>query len=259
MCSISHSSTKRLGEAQSQTGCRGHQKRRQFVQPLTPILSKIYTFQISERDRDRESISSFANDTASIQSSMVPSDVSAFQSIDVLFDRTFSKSLWEPARPPQALGELLDSRFMIPLLFPSDPRLLAALPGKRIALKDDKRTLMQTPNTQSDKILNKNGTPYPSLSWRSRNRKIRDIDAQLLRWVDGANSAAKWGRPLPQEFEYERDDGHSRAVILDLRNIHENGGSDAILRDTHEFQAAPLTRRPSGRAKARYSISDINS
>ena len=185
---------------------------------------------------------------------MVPSDVSTFQSIDVLFDRTFDKSLWEPARPPQALGELLDSRFMIPLLFPSDPRLLAALPGKRIALKDDKR-LMQT-STQSDKSLNKNGTPCLNLSWRSRNRKIRDIDAQLLRWVDGANSAAKWGRSLLQEYE---EDGHNRAVILDLRNVHENGGSDAILHDTHEFQAAPLTRRPSGRAKARYSISDINS
>lgn len=178
----------------------------------------------------------------------------------MLFDRTFDKSLWEPARPPQALGELLDSRFMIPLLFPSDPRLLAALPGKRIALKDDKKTLMQTTNTDSNKTLNKNGTPYLSLSWRSRNRKIRDIDAQLLRCVDGANSAAKWGRSLPHEYEYEREDGHNKPVIAELRNVHENGESDAILHvDTHEFQAAPLTRRPSGRAKARYSISDINS
>jgi hypothetical protein len=219
------------------------------------------TSQISERDRDRESVSPFVNDTPSVQSfTMVPSDVT-YQSIDVLFDRTFDKSLWEPARPPQALGELLDSRFMIPLLFPSDPRLLAALPGKQIYLKRDKRSSSQSysPN-QSENFLNGIGTPHLSLSWRSRNGKIRDIGVEILRWMDGPNSAAKWGRSFPHEYEYEREDGHSKPT--DPRNGNQNEAPDpGSETDVREFQAAPLTQRPSGpgRAKARYSISDINS
>ena len=226
-----------------------------FHRHFTPIRQCLLP-QISERDRDRESVSSFANDSPSIHSSIVPSDVSALQSIDVLFDRAFDKSLWEPASPPRALGELLDSRFMIPLAFPSDPRLLAALPGKQTPASDGKWASAHT-NTHSDRVLN-NGTPYLSLSWRSRNRKIRDIGVQLLRWVDGTNSAAKWGRSLPHE--YEREDDGNKPVIPDPWNVHQNEGSDAdIQADTHEFQATPLTRRPSGRAKARYSISDINS
>lgn len=217
----------------------------------------IASSQISERDRDEESISSFVNDTASVQSSIMPSDVPVCQNIDVLFDRTFDKSLWEPARPPQALGELLDSRFMIPLLFPSDPRLLAALPGKQIPLKDGKKSSTQAfTHTQSHKILNSNGATH-GLSWRSRNQKIRDVGVQILRWVDGASSAAKWGRSLPPEFEFEREDGPNKSLNPDPRNVE---AADADLEaDSHEFQATPLTRRPSGRAKARYSISDISS
>lgn len=226
--------------------------KKEVSSPSSIYLYSIAVFQISERDRDRESISSSMNDAASIQP---PWDPSAYQSIDMLFDRTFDKSLWEPPRPPQALGELLDSRFMIPLLFPSDPRLLAALPGK--ILLNDKQTSTQTSNHAQ--LDNNTTTPQPGLSWRSRNRRIRDVGVQILRWVDGANSASKWGRALPHEYEYERED---KPFIPETRNGHQIELPDANLRvETHEFVAAtPLTRRPSqaGRAKARYSISSID-
>jgi len=52
----------------------------------------------------------------------------AQQAIDNLFDRTFEKAEWQPAKSPEVLGELLDSRYMLPLLLPSDPAHLGALP-----------------------------------------------------------------------------------------------------------------------------------
>jgi hypothetical protein len=55
-------------------------------------------------------------------------EFAAQRAIDDLFSRTFEKSVWQPAKPPAVLGELLDSRYMLPLLLPSDPMHLGALP-----------------------------------------------------------------------------------------------------------------------------------
>lgn len=49
--------------------------------------------------------------------------------IDNLFDYERPKSEWMPPKPAEALGELMNSRYMIPLIFPSDPAMLCACPG----------------------------------------------------------------------------------------------------------------------------------
>jgi len=180
-------------------------------------------------------MASLMNDAESVQAlSTAAEGLSANQSIDVLFDKMSNRS-WEPIRPPQALGELLDSRFMIPLLFPSNPRLLAALPGKRF--RGDKRISMQSLSSNLDKVSIRSTTDLPS-PWRCRNRKVREVGVRTLRWIDGANSAARWERPLAHDHEHE-DETEKGADLVNGR--HPN--------------AAPLTQRPSAlRAKARQSI-----
>lgn len=181
-------------------------------------------------------MASLMNDAESIQAlSTTAEGLSANQSIDVLFDKTSNRSQWEPIRPPQALGELLDSRFMIPLLFPSNPRLLAALPGKRF--RGDKRISTQSFSSNLDKVSIRSITDLPS-PWRCRNRKVREVGVRTLRWIDGANSAARWERSLTHDYEHEdRIEKGSEPV----NGWHSN--------------AVPLPQRPSAlRAKARQSI-----
>ena len=71
-------------------------------------------------------------------SSVVPPIAS---SIDDLFDGSTQLSEWIPESPPECLGELLDSRFMIPFTLPSDPEHLVATPPFDMAFK------MLAPNT----------------------------------------------------------------------------------------------------------------
>ncbi|EJD33454.1 hypothetical protein AURDEDRAFT_177463 [Auricularia subglabra TFB-10046 SS5] len=61
----------------------------------------------------------------SLASDMTQAPPPAPQGIDALFDRGIDKAQWTAPRPPEALGELLDSRCMLPLVLPSDPQLLA--------------------------------------------------------------------------------------------------------------------------------------
>lgn len=191
------------------------------------------------------------NDAASSRApSTTPESLSAYQSIDLLFDKTFDKSLWEPAHPPQALGELLDSRFMISLLFPSDPRLLAAIPGKQAVPLDDKRTSIQSFISSSDKHSIHSGTAIKPLPWKSKHRKMRQIDVRTLEWMDGVCSAGRWGRPAVQDYELE--DGNEKPI---LNGLHMEQVEDATIH--LNTQATPLTRKPSsGRSKTRQNIEE---
>jgi hypothetical protein len=181
------------------------------------------------------------NDSASIQAPSTSESLSSLQGIDILFDKTYDMSLWAPARPPQALGELLDSRFMIPLLFPSDPRFLAALPGKQALPVDDKRTSIQSFSSSSDRHSIRSSTASKPLPWRSRHRKVRQIDVRTLDRMDGARPTGRWGRAVVQP-----DDGDEKPVLhveqLEDATIHLN------------TQATPLTRKPSSGKSKRQSI-----
>lgn len=127
---------------------------------------------------------------------------SARQSIDLLFDKQQEITSWEPPKPPQVLGELLDSRYMLPLRFPSDPRLLAALPSKSFLEMNvpgsQPPSASFSPGSTSKGSIDF-GRPGPLL-WRSRNKKIRDTGVGVLQWVDGLHSASRWWRPLDQVF-----------------------------------------------------------
>ncbi|KAF8682365.1 positive myosin-light-chain-phosphatase [Rhizoctonia solani] len=121
----------------------------------------------------------------------------AQQQIDALFDRDRSKSDWLPAAVPEPLGELLDSRHMLPLILPSDPILLAAMPmkyarGKHEATDSEGRPMSRASQASSGAT--------DSMAWRTRLSAIRDVRVNLLDIVDyGWFSERRWSTKVYQD------------------------------------------------------------
>lgn len=168
----------------------------------------------------------------------------------MLFERTQEKSAWEPAKPPQVLGELLDSRYMLPLLFPSDPRMLSALPGKTTAMEEaqrERRGSVQL-NVETRSVSRASFGSRGAMAWRSRNRRLREVNIGTLQWVDGVRSAARWGRPV----EPDEDDKYERKPSP--YSSDDPQSYDDELRIDIASRVAPLTRKPSGKSKGRASL-----
>ncbi|KAF7347902.1 hypothetical protein MVEN_01548100 [Mycena venus] len=202
-----------------------------------------------ERDTDHDSVSSFQTDSQSISrpassatASIASSEGSAGQhGIDMLFEKTQEKSAWEPVKPPQVLGELLDSRHMLPLVFPSDPRMLSALPGKLI-FPDDKPPHTPVPTSDSRSSSRASEGNRGAMPWRSRDRTLRQVGVGTLQWVDGIRSAARWGKLMNPDTDVEEDE---------MEGGGDGGRQEGELTvDTH---ITSFTRKPSGRSKGRPS------
>ena len=191
-------------------------------------------------DRDRESLTSAEDDAPpSLPSSENISDILAAQiSVDMLFDRLQGKSSWEPAKPPEALGEFLDSRHMLPLFFPSDPRMLAALPGKLSRTTGDFKP--DGKGSGSEEATPASVGSRGPLDWTLDGRKVRDVGIGMLAWVDGVAYTSRWTRPA----EVEPDDEVER--LQDSPDPDEdhtlNPNTPAPLESI-----TPLTRRKSSR------------
>lgn len=134
--------------------------------------------------------------------------------IDLLFNREVGKTRWEPARPPPVLGELMDSRFMLPLLLPSDPRMLAALPGRIRATRTFERSPLLSPSTSDAGSTHDGVEDDAVLNYVLKSRKLRDIGKETLRWVVSTRSFT-WAQPIYIEedptiegAEEEEDDDH---------------------------------------------------
>lgn len=168
----------------------------------------------------------------------------------MLFDRTQEKSAWEPAKAPQVLGELLDSRYMLPLLLPTDPRLLAASLGPAPDADEKRRSaqLIAEGRSASRASAGSRG----SLAWRSRSRKVRELDMDALQYVDGVRSASRW-RKVVEAFDDNDNDYHD---ILRPASSYPNGFQEIYPSDSNVDRITPLTRKPSGRSKGRPSLED---
>jgi hypothetical protein len=196
--------------------------------------------QMDDRDRDEDdALSSYVNESTGNISGQAPSistnsseNTSAHHSIDILFGNPQDMLTWEPVKPPPALGELLDSRYMLPLLFPSDPRMLTALPDKMAHIKD-----------VIEEKQNQNIAP-----WKFRNRKLREVGVGTLQWVDGVRSAARWGRTLELNEDGDDADQQPPSYASDDPNVDD---ATEMRISTH---ITPLTRKPSGRSKGRQSF-----
>lgn len=115
----------------------------------------------------------------------------------MLFDRGQEKAAWEPPAAPDALGELLDSRHMLSLYLPSDPRLLGAFPGKRPFVDDD-----LLPNGRSASRASQRG----AMAWSLQSSKLREVGLRTLQSIDGAVSTVRWYRPPDPEPEEEDEE-----------------------------------------------------
>ncbi|KAI0830583.1 DIL domain-containing protein [Trametes gibbosa] len=210
--------------------------------------------ELGERERDREgSVSA----SPSLHEVPIPSDASsaismegsaAQRSIDALFDRTQEKLLWEPAKAPDPLGELLDSRFMLPLLLPSDPRMLGALPTKPPSLDEEKRAGVRVSVDGSSRSASRASFGNRgAMGWRF-SKHLREIGPSTLQYVDGSRAAARWTRPV--EIEEEEGDRAPPPYPSDEQN--EEDGELKI--DTEVVHLTALTRAPSGRSRGRASV-----
>lgn len=220
--------------------------------------------QISDRDREREETSSTLvgesssiSDQASIMST-TSLDPTQRNGIDLLLDRDQDRTWWQPMRAPQALGELLDSRHMLPLLFPDDPKLLAAHPS-RAFLEDVTRGATSPSSALSPPGSAKSsidlGRPGGPLLWRSRDHQIRDVDPHVLQILDGPHTASQWWKNYDLPFDLE--DHHDHETVASPERV-EHPEDDIPHPDDDEYLPTPLTvRKPSIRTKGRPNVGDV--
>jgi len=189
-----------------------------------------------------ESVSSFQNDQ-SFSPSISPTSSSEVQnpyrSIDILFDKLKDKSLWEPIKPPQPLGELLDSRYMIPLLFPTDPRMLGAfskhlsftqivdVDGFKAQSNDTVSSRQSFESQRSSRSGRSLDVDDGIMSCRWRNKKIREVGMSTLQKIDGTAAAARWGKIVDSRF-MDDDSEDIEGIINSVNGISINGAPAVV-------------------------------
>ena len=166
----------------------------------------------------------------------------------MLFDRAQEKSAWEPPAPPDALGELLDSRYMLSVYLPSDPRLLGAAPGKRFFVDEDSRSVDS--NLNGRPVSRASMGTRGAMAWRLQSGKLREVGIRTLQWIDGASSTARWYRPV----EVDADDATDATDAADddtppppYASDDPGDDSDTPLKVETHLTPTPLTRSRSKR------------
>lgn len=204
-------------------------------------------------DREHDDTSSILNDDISVRAvssvGSVSTEASSLQhNIDLLFDQEQDGASWEPVRPPEVLGEFLDSRYMLPLLLPSDPVMLSAAPRMPAFWRNE-----DVSNGISDsRCVSRTGKRSAgSLPWRISTKRLRDTSLGILRWVDGAGSHTRWAWSADvegrEEYECDGEEAPSPSPCFVGSEGDEVAAPSAVRRVT------PLTRRPSLRSKGRAS------
>jgi hypothetical protein len=185
----------------------------------------------------------------------------AQEQIDQLFNRSYTQASWEPEKVPRALGELMDSRYMIPLYFPSDPRMLSALPGR---LPEDKGGEKRNSATLLAEARMNSERP---MDWKLRNKKLREVSIQALKKLDGAHAFARWLRPLPPDSDDENDHTDNNTdpaaqmsymsdnepmFLSDDPEAYSTGAGEARERkDRFKPQFTPMARKMSAKSKSK--------
>ncbi|KAG1864289.1 DIL domain-containing protein [Suillus subalutaceus] len=202
--------------------------------------------EMGERERERELEDGMASEANASFNASSETFV-AQHSIDNLFDRSHSQSEWEPAKAPQVLGELLDSRHMLPLFLPSDPRVLSATPEKRVfsgyCERAGARTAAHARNASQASTLDGG-----AMKWRCRSRRVRNVDFETLQWVDRF-------RTKPQTFQLhmhgeEYEETYPSTPLSDaIDDLRINTDVPHTV-----LHGTPLTKRPSARSRGRLSL-----
>lgn len=168
--------------------------------------------------------------------------------IDLLFDKSPNISEWMPQHPPEVLGELLESRYMLPLTLPSDPRMLAAVPGRR---PDPEHT--PNLNHSSKKSMNgdiRNASRVRSshrrvLDWVTKGRRLRHIGADMLDCIDGSSGSGRWTR----RADADAQDEEATEGVQEPRSVSGDAGSEEDEEHPSHVHLTRLTRATSTRSR----------
>lgn len=204
--------------------------------------------QLTDREREREEVSTTLDDELLTNSKPTfaknRDEPPLQQSIDLLFDPFDADAAlsWEPIRPPQVLGELLDSRYMLPLLFPSDPRKLAAVPGDVNLVAEN---APRNRNSMVSDTSSQTSTARPVVKWRSKNRRIRELDIATLHALDRGRTTIRWNRTLTDYNDASESNENEGGLSESLANSHQSNGEEGNV----AIHFTPLTRKPSARLK----------
>lgn len=149
------------------------------------------------------------------------------------------------------LGELLDSRFMLPLYLPSDPRMLSAAPAKKYLFEYTRRpsTIPQV-IPQVDPRSASRASTSGAMEWKCRSCKVRKVSIDALQWLDGFKPSSRWARPLELQLACDDEDAQSSPSLSDPEDLRIN--TDVPRVTSH---STPLTRKPSASARSRNRLS----
>ncbi|WVW86391.1 hypothetical protein I302_108437 [Kwoniella bestiolae CBS 10118] len=149
--------------------------------------------------------------------------------IDALFDGSTALGEFIPQSSPECLGELLDSRYMLPFVLPHDNTYLIASPPRDAAyrnllpaspfISDGSRT-SRPPSRSSFSSSRPMGWSLP------RQRSLRELPMDFFGWLKGKETdyklnsdawAFKQKRAIPISDHQEEDD--PMATIKDIRDL----------------------------------------
>ncbi len=173
----------------------------------------------TDSDESGSSRSGSRDDAASGRSPLTSSKdpLGAPYNVDMLFDKARGTVEWTPQRAPEVLGELLESRFMLTMQLPSDPRLLAALPAKRVVRPSPNsnrfgRHLGEDANGRSLSRTRSANNTGGIFAWTSSSKQLREVKVDILNKLDGTIGSRRW---LYEQHGYDMDGQSSRFDALD--------------------------------------------
>ncbi|KAI0307888.1 DIL domain-containing protein [Multifurca ochricompacta] len=203
-------------------------------------------------EREYEDASSILNDNVSAHAvsfaSSASAEATAQHNIDLLLDREQDASSWEPVRPPEVLGEFLDSRYMLPLLLPSNPVMLSAMP-KMPAFRHENITNGILDGRSASRASKRSAGGIP---WRIKAKRLRDTSLDILQWVDGAGSHARWACQV--DMEGREEDAYDDETLLLCPAVSGDEQENNIGSASGVRRVTPLTQRPSLRTKGRRAL-----
>ena len=142
----------------------------------------------------------------SYSASSVDEAASGQSNVDLLFNATANKSEWKPRQPPEVLGELMESRYMLPLSLPSDPRLLSAV-SRRRPDREDSSYPNDSDRSSLDGVAASVSRIRSShcrvLNWVTKSKRLRHCGPDMLDCIDGSSGLGRWVRQVDSEMNDE--------------------------------------------------------
>ena len=183
-----------------------------------------------QKDWERRRVTSMTNDAAAWKDSDAPESGEGTMEdstpIDSLFDGTTALVDFIPRSAPECLGELIDSRYMLPFLLPSDNTYLVATPPADAAFQ---HIFLQSPflvdRFQSAPLSRSSTLSARPMGWAlPRPNQLRELPQDFFVWLKDRKTELRHGRDSARPVKtllpaLDPPLGPSQKVILPARPI----------------------------------------